>query len=98
MVQTFAFNGINSVNTYVLNAGDFIRISVTANTTGLCLVNEYHSLGGTDADASRGVFQTSVNLGDVAPGVTHVVTFEVSDKHCVQEHYRHSQKHFFGPV
>jgi uncharacterized repeat protein (TIGR01451 family) len=57
IVPTFAFNGINSANSYVLNAGDFIRISVTANTTRLCLVNEY-PLGGTDTDASRGVFQT----------------------------------------
>lgn len=57
IIQTFTFNGINSANTYVLNAGDFIRISITANTTRLCLANEY-PLGGTDADASRGVFQT----------------------------------------
>lgn len=57
IVPTFAFNGISSANTYVLNTGDYIRISVTANTTRLCLVNEY-PLGGSDADASQGVFQT----------------------------------------
>lgn len=60
-VQTFQFNGINSANTHVLSTGDFIRISVTANTTRLCLVNEYPT-GGTDADASRGVFQTGPML------------------------------------
>ncbi len=60
-VQTFQFNGISSANTHVLSTGDFIRVNITANTTRLCLVNEY-PLGGTDADASRGVFQTGPML------------------------------------
>jgi hypothetical protein len=76
-VQTYLFSGINSANTHVLNTGDFIRVSVTANTTRLCLVNEYPT-GGTDADA--GSFDGTsirVNLGDISPGVTHTVTFDV---------------------
>lgn len=60
-VQTFPFNGISSANTHVLSTGDFIRVSVTANTTRLCLVNEY-PLGGSDADASHGIFQTGPML------------------------------------
>jgi uncharacterized repeat protein (TIGR01451 family) len=79
VVPTYLFNGITSANTYVLSTGDFIRISVTANTTRLCLVNEY-PLGGTDTDASRGVFQTgpifsmtktSVVASDPVSGVTN---------------------------
>lgn len=62
IIRTFAFNNINSTNTHVLNAGDFIRVSVTANTTRLCLVNEY-PLGGTHNDASRGIFQTGPMIG-----------------------------------
>lgn len=79
VVQTYLFSGINSVNTHVLNTGDFIRVSITANTTRLCLVNEYPT-GGTDADASRGVFQTgpifsvtktSVIVSDPVNGTTN---------------------------
>lgn len=77
-VPTFAFNGIVSANTHVLSAGDYIRISVTANTTRLCLVNEY-PLYGSSADASQGIFQTgpmlnvsksSVVVSDPVNGVT----------------------------
>ncbi len=79
IVPTFAFNGISSASTYLFNTGDFIRIRVTANTTRLCLVNEY-PLGGSDADASQGVFQTgpifsvtksSIVISDPVSGVTN---------------------------
>lgn len=77
-VPTFSFDGIVSANTHLLSAGDFIRISVTADTTRLCLVNEY-PLGGNSSDASHGIFQTgpmlnvsksSVVLSDPVRGTT----------------------------
>ena len=57
VVSTFAFNGINSAQSYVLGPGDFVRLQITANTTRLCLVNEFPT-GGTDTDASRIILQT----------------------------------------
>ena len=57
IVPTFAFNGITATQNYTLGVGDFVVLSITANTTRLCLVNEF-PLGGTDTDASRVVLQT----------------------------------------
>ena len=57
VVSTFNFNGINAAQSYVLGPGDFVRLQITANTTRLCLVNEFPT-GGTDADASRIILQT----------------------------------------
>ncbi|MEM8844194.1 MAG: hypothetical protein AAGB35_04040 [Pseudomonadota bacterium] len=57
IVPTFTFNGIISTDSHILGPGDFVRLQVTANTTRLCLVNEF-PLGGTDTDASRVILQT----------------------------------------
>ena len=57
IVPLFAFNSISSTNSHVLQAGDFVRLSVSTATNRLCLVNEY-PIGGTDTDASRAILQT----------------------------------------
>jgi len=61
IVPIFPFNGIASTQPYVLGIGDFVVLRITANTTRLCLVNEF-PLGGTDTDASRVVLQTGPQL------------------------------------
>jgi uncharacterized repeat protein (TIGR01451 family) len=57
VVPRFAFNNIASSSSYVLQAGDYVRLSVSSATNRLCLVNEFPT-GGTDNDASRAVLQT----------------------------------------
>lgn len=64
LVQSFAFNGITAVGSSVLVAGDFVQMRIVSAQTRLCLVNEF-PLGGTDADASRAVFQTGPVLTSV---------------------------------
>ncbi len=57
IVPLFAFNNIASANSHVLQAGDFVRMSVSSATNRLCLVNEFPVMG-TDTDTSRAVLQT----------------------------------------
>ncbi|MGI9309333.1 MAG: hypothetical protein ACR2P6_08725 [Gammaproteobacteria bacterium] len=57
IVSLFAFNNLAATSSYVLQAGDYVRLSVSSATNRLCLVNEFPT-GGTDADASRAVLQT----------------------------------------
>lgn len=56
IMKSFLFSGITSAANHILLTGDLLRIRITANTTRLCLVNEY-PIGGTADDSSQVTFR-----------------------------------------
>ena len=57
-VRAYTFNGISAAQGYVLGPGDFVRLQVTANTTKLCLANEWPTGRGNDRDSSHLILLT----------------------------------------